>query len=92
MTQNIENFSTEPVKQVGDPGRAEFIGSSLLRDLELRHEHRGLVTLTGTSEIIEERATIISPVKTAMYHLASKLGLPHNLWTYHSKKIHSGIF
>ena len=36
---------------VGDPGRAEFIGSRFLRDLEFEHEHRGLVTITGTSEI-----------------------------------------
>jgi len=33
---------------VGDPGRAELIGSTFLRDLEFEHEHRGLVTVTGT--------------------------------------------
>jgi uridine phosphorylase len=49
---------------VGDPGRAKMIGSTFLRDLELEQEHRGLVTVTGTSEITGERATIISPVKT----------------------------
>lgn len=49
---------------VGDPGRAEMIGSTYLRDLELEQEHRGLVTVTGTSDITGERATIISPVKT----------------------------
>jgi uridine phosphorylase len=48
---------------VGDPGRAEMIGSTFLRDIEFEHEHRGLVTVTGTSEISGERATIISPVK-----------------------------
>jgi len=49
---------------VGDPGRAEVIGSTFLRDLEVEHEHRGLVTVTGTSEITGGQATIISPVKT----------------------------
>jgi uridine phosphorylase len=51
---------------VGDPGRAEFIGSNFLRDLEFEHEHRGLITLTGTSEITGEQATIISPVRTTV--------------------------
>lgn len=49
---------------VGDPGRAEFIGANLLRDLELKHEHRGLVTVTGTVEITGEQATVISPLRT----------------------------
>jgi uridine phosphorylase len=49
---------------VGDPGRAEMIGSTFLRDLEFEHEHRGLVTVTGTADITGERATIMSPVKT----------------------------
>ncbi len=49
---------------VGDPGRAEFIGSTFLRDLEVEHEHRGLVTVTGTSEITGDRATIIAPMRT----------------------------
>lgn len=51
---------------VGDPGRAEVIGSTFLRDLELEHEHRGLVTVTGISEITGEPATIISPVRTTV--------------------------
>ena len=51
---------------VGDPGRAEVIGSTFLRDLEVEHEHRGLVTITGTSEITRERATIISPLRTTV--------------------------
>jgi uridine phosphorylase len=51
---------------VGDPGRAEFIGSTFLRDLELEHEHRGLVTVTGTAELTGEQATIISPVRTTV--------------------------
>jgi uridine phosphorylase len=49
---------------VGDPGRAEMIGSTFLRDVEFKHEHRGLVTVTGTADITGERATIISAVKT----------------------------
>jgi uridine phosphorylase len=59
---------------VGDPGRAEFIGSTFLRDVEVEHEHRGLVTITGTSEITGERATIISPVKTTV--TTSGMGTP----------------
>ncbi len=59
---------------VGDPGRAEFIGSTFLRDLEVEHEHRGLVTLTGTSTITAERATIISPLKTTV--TTSGMGTP----------------
>jgi uridine phosphorylase len=59
---------------VGDPGRAEFIGSTFLRDLELEHEHRGLVTVTGTSEVTGEQATIISPVKTTVS--TSGIGTP----------------
>ena len=51
---------------VGDPGRAQMIGSTFLRDLEVEHEHRGLVTVTGTSKITGERATIISPVRTTV--------------------------
>jgi uridine phosphorylase len=59
---------------VGDPGRAEFIGSRFLRDLEFEHEHRGLVTITGTSEITGEQATIISPVRTTV--TTSGMGTP----------------
>jgi uridine phosphorylase len=59
---------------VGDPGRAEFIGSTFLRDLEVEHEHRGLVTVTGTSEITGEQATIISPVKATV--ATSGIGTP----------------
>jgi uridine phosphorylase len=59
---------------VGDPGRAEFIGSTFLRDLELEHEHRGLVTVTGTSEISGTRATIISPQRVTA--ATSGIGTP----------------
>jgi len=59
---------------VGDPGRAEFIGSEFLRDIELEHEHRGLVTVTGTSEITGQQATIISPLRTTVS--TSGIGTP----------------
>jgi uridine phosphorylase len=59
---------------VGDPGRAEFIGSTFLRDLELEHEHRGLVTVTGTSQVSGERATIISPLRVTA--ATSGIGTP----------------
>lgn len=59
---------------VGDPGRAEFIGANFLRDVEFEHEHRGLVTVTGTSEITGEKATVISPVKTTV--ATSGMGTP----------------
>ncbi len=59
---------------VGDPGRAEFIGSTFLRDLEFEHEHRGLVTITGTSEITGAQATIISPLRTTVS--TSGMGTP----------------
>jgi len=59
---------------VGDPGRAEFIGSALLRDLEVEREHRGLVTVTGTFEVTGSRATIVSPLKTTV--TTSGMGTP----------------
>ena len=59
---------------VGDPGRAEFIGSTLIHDLELEHEHRGLFTVTGTAQITGEPATIISPVRTAV--VTTGMGTP----------------
>ena len=59
---------------VGDPGRAQMIGSTFCRDMELEHEHRGLVTVTGTSKITGERATIISPVRTTV--VTTGMGTP----------------
>jgi uridine phosphorylase len=59
---------------VGDPGRAEFIGSTILHDLEFEHEHRGLVTITGTSDFTGEQATIISPLRTTV--TTSGMGTP----------------
>jgi len=59
---------------VGDPGRAEFIGSQFLNELEFEHEHRGLVTTTGTSVLSGEQATIISPIRTSA--TTSGMGTP----------------
>ncbi len=59
---------------VGDPGRTEMIGETFLRDIQVEHEHRGLVTITGTSDITGEPATIISPIKTTV--TTSGMGTP----------------
>ena len=59
---------------VGDPGRAEFIGANLLRDVEVAREHRGLITVTGTSELTGSRATVISPLRTTV--ATSGMGTP----------------
>lgn len=59
---------------VGDPGRAEFIGANFLSDLECQHEHRGLVTITGTSRLSGEQATLISPQRTTV--TTSGMGTP----------------
>jgi len=59
---------------VGDPGRAEFIGSEFLRDLELRHEHRGLVIVTGKADITGQRATVVSPLRATA--ATSGIGTP----------------
>jgi len=59
---------------VGDPGRAEFIGRTFLRDLEVEQEHRGLVTATGTSCATGGRTTIISPLRTTV--ATSGMGTP----------------
>jgi uridine phosphorylase len=59
---------------VGDPGRAGFIGSHLLRDIEVAQEHRGLVTVTGTAEITGRRATVVSRLRTTA--ATSGMGTP----------------
>lgn len=59
---------------VGDPGRAEMIGSTFLKDIEYEHDHRGLVTITGTAAITRKQATIISPLKTTV--ASSGMGTP----------------
>ncbi|MFN2166505.1 MAG: uridine phosphorylase, partial [Anaerolineae bacterium] len=59
---------------VGDPGRAEMIGASYLTDLTCEHEHRGLVTVTGTAKVSGEQATVISPVEVTA--ATSGMGTP----------------
>jgi len=59
---------------VGDPGRAEFIARTFLRDLEVEQEHRGLVTATGTASATGGRATIISPLRATV--ATSGMGTP----------------
>ena len=59
---------------VGDPGRAEMIGSTFLHDIEVEHEHRGLVTITGISEISGQPASIIAPIRTTV--ATSGMGTP----------------
>jgi len=59
---------------VGDPNRAELIGRQFLKDVAFESEHRGLVTVTGVSDITGEQATIISPVKTTV--ATSGMGTP----------------
>jgi len=59
---------------VGDPGRAHRIGETFFRDVEVEHEHRGLITVTGTAEVSGERATIISPLRSSV--ATSGMGTP----------------
>ena len=59
---------------VGDPGRAEFIGSKFFRELEIEHQHRGLHTVTGTSALTGEQVTMISPSRTTV--ATSGIGTP----------------
>lgn len=59
---------------VGDPGRAEMIGTTYLKDIQVNHEHRGLVTVTGLSEMTGEPATVISPIRTTV--TTSGMGTP----------------
>jgi uridine phosphorylase len=59
---------------VGDPGRAKFIGARFLRDVEFHHEHRGLVTITGTAEISGGQAPSASPLRVTV--VTSGMGTP----------------
>jgi uridine phosphorylase len=51
---------------VGDPGRAEHIRDNFLTDVEFTHEHRGLVTVTGTAQLTGRQATIVSPLRVTI--------------------------
>ena len=59
---------------VGDPARAEMIGTNFLHDIEFEHEHRGLVTITGISGASGQPATVIAPVRTTV--TTSGMGTP----------------
>jgi uridine phosphorylase len=59
---------------VGDPGRAEMIGATYLTGVTCRHQHRGLVTVTGTAAVSGERATVIGPLDTSV--VTSGIGTP----------------
>ncbi len=59
---------------VGDPGRAQVIGNEFFNDLEVEHEHRGLVTITGTSTLSGQPTTLITPTKTTV--TTSGMGTP----------------
>ena len=60
---------------VGDPGRAQVIANEFLSDLEVTHEHRGLVTATGISTLSGHPATLITPTKTTV--TTSGMGTAH---------------
>lgn len=68
-----EHVATD-ILLVGDPGRARLIGSAFLTDIECEHEHRGLVTVTGTSPLTGGRATIVSPLRATV--ATSGMGTP----------------
>ncbi len=59
---------------VGDPGRADFIGSTFFKDIEAHHQHRGLVTVTGIADGFDQRITMISPLRTTV--ATSGMGTP----------------
>lgn len=59
---------------VGDPARAEWIGETFLREAEVKREHRGLITVTGTAAATGGRTTIISPQRTTV--ATSGMGTP----------------
>ena len=59
---------------VGDPGRSEYIGTHFFTDIEFQHEHRGLVTITGTSRVSGGQATIVTPLRTTV--TTSGIGTP----------------
>ena len=59
---------------VGDPGRVEFIRDNLLLDLEFEHEHRGLVTITGTMEIAGAADSNFPPLRTTV--MTTGMGTP----------------
>lgn len=59
---------------VGDPGRAEMIGSTFLTDIEIDHEHRGLRTVTGMAHLVGTHAIDFSSLRTTV--TTSGMGTP----------------
>ena len=59
---------------VGDPGRADFIGSTFFKDIEAHHQHRGLITVTGSADGIDQRITMIAPMRSSV--VTSGMGTP----------------
>lgn len=59
---------------VGDPGRAEMIGEAFFEDVSLKHEHRGLVTVTGTAQLSGAPKNGFFPMRTTV--TTSGMGTP----------------
>ena len=59
---------------VGDPGRADFIGSTFFKDIETHHQHRGLITVTGIADGVDQRITMIAPLRSSV--VTSGMGTP----------------
>ncbi|PKN04042.1 MAG: uridine phosphorylase [Deltaproteobacteria bacterium HGW-Deltaproteobacteria-9] len=59
---------------VGDPGRADFIGATFFKDIETHHQHRGLITVTGIADGVDQSITMIAPLRTSV--VTSGMGTP----------------
>lgn len=59
---------------VGDPGRARMIASTFFEQTEFEHEHRGLVTITGTPRADMAPSDIYQPMRTTI--TTSGMGTP----------------
>ena len=59
---------------VGDPGRARFIAQDFFTDVEFEHEHRGLVTITGTTRVPMETQPSLAPMRVSV--VTSGMGTP----------------
>jgi uridine phosphorylase len=64
----------ENILIVGDPGRAKMIGRSFFKDIEVDHEHRGLVTITGQTDFSKIISEDLSPIRTTV--TTSGMGTP----------------
>jgi len=59
---------------VGDPGRARFIAKNFFNEISFEHEHRGLVTITGTTQVPREADPSLSPMQVSV--VTSGMGTP----------------